>query len=226
MPQKHPCLYKQFSEHGFHSVRRSDRYWTGLLTDLIIEQVMMRSVKSRDGMTRGRGFTEAVRLMWVYSMHSCAQVHDAMTSLTGLAHRTSEQHVEFISARRKRDVDDMAVVFNWVSQHNPFHPSQPELQLLSSGLTASDGDGINCDAVEEIGQSIQRTLNKVNVLKCLLKRSMQVRTLAELEKSVKIDVENALFSRLVILLERQEDVTPFFKLELTLSRLRSSRVFR
>ena len=86
LPQKHPWLYKQFSEHEFHFVRCSDRYWAGLSTDLIIEQVMMRSIKSRSGLTRGRGFTEVVRLMWVYSMHSCAQVHDTITSLIGLAH--------------------------------------------------------------------------------------------------------------------------------------------
>ena len=143
----------------------------------------MRSIKSRCGFTRGQRFTEAVRLMWVYSMHSCAQLHDAMTSLKNLADRTSEQHVELTSARWKRDFDDMAVVFNWVFQHNSFNTSQPELRSLSSGLTASDGDSINCDAVEEIGQSIQKTL----ILECSLKRSMQVRTLVELEKGVKIE---------------------------------------
>ena len=61
LPQKHPWLYKPFSEHGFHSVRRSDRYWAGLSTDLIIEQVMMRSIKSRSGLIRSPGFTETVR---------------------------------------------------------------------------------------------------------------------------------------------------------------------
>ena len=114
-----------------------------------------------------------------------------------------------------------AVVFNWVSRHNPFHASQPELRSLSSGLTALDGDGLNCGAVEEIGQYIQKTRDNVNVLECSLKRSIKVCTLVEFEKGVKIDGENihvdpnALFSRLVILFERQEDVTPFFKFELT-----------
>ena len=95
--------------------------------------------------------------MWVYRMYSCAQVHDAMTSLIGLAHRTSEQHVENTSACRKQDLDDMAVVFNWLSKHNPFDPSQPELQLLPSGMTASQGDDINCDTIDEIGQSVHKT---------------------------------------------------------------------
>ena len=77
-------------------------------------------------------------------MHSCGQVHDAMTSLTGLAHRTSEQQVELTNVYRKQDFHDMVGLFNWVSQHNPFDPSQPELRALSSGLTESNGDSINC----------------------------------------------------------------------------------
>ena len=36
----HPGLYEQFTEHGYNTVRRSDRYWAGLWTDLTIEQVM------------------------------------------------------------------------------------------------------------------------------------------------------------------------------------------
>ena len=77
-----PWVYSCFKEKGYHTVRRSDRYWAGLWTDLIIEQVMMRSLKSRGGLTRGRGITESVRLLWLGSMHRCAGVHDAMTTLT------------------------------------------------------------------------------------------------------------------------------------------------
>ncbi len=47
LPAGHPWLYEQFTEHGYHTVRRSDRYWAGLWTDLTIEQLMMRSIKSR-----------------------------------------------------------------------------------------------------------------------------------------------------------------------------------
>ena len=50
-----------FKENGYHSVRRSDRYWAGLWLDLIIEQAMMRSIKSRGGLTRGRSFTKSTR---------------------------------------------------------------------------------------------------------------------------------------------------------------------
>ena len=71
-------------------------------------------------------------------------------------------------------------------------------------------------AVEETGQSILKTLDIVNILECLLKKSMQVHTLVELEKDIKIDSENVhvnpnvLFLRLVILmLFFQFELTPF-----------------
>jgi len=49
---KHPEVYKSFQD-GLHVVGRSDRYWGGLSTDLAIEQVLMRSMKTSGGLTRG-----------------------------------------------------------------------------------------------------------------------------------------------------------------------------
>ena len=76
----HPDVYHSFLE-GHHVIRRSNRYWAGLSTDFIIEQVLMRSVKSRGGLTRGRGMTEIERLVWLLSMPACAQVNNAMQTL-------------------------------------------------------------------------------------------------------------------------------------------------
>ena len=107
LPNDHPWLYQCFINHGFHVVRRSSRYWAGLWTDLAIEQVMMRSIKSRGGLTKGRGMTEAVRLQWIYSMHKCAEIHNAMTAITDLQHTTSEQHFELGNSRSSCDFEDM-----------------------------------------------------------------------------------------------------------------------
>ena len=46
-----------------YSVRRSDRYWSGLSFDLLIEQVLMRSIKSVGGLTRERGMSESQRAL-------------------------------------------------------------------------------------------------------------------------------------------------------------------
>ena len=57
----------------------------------MIEQVQIRSLKSRGGVTttRGRGMTESLRQRWLYSTQACAAIHDAMTSLAGKHHITT-----------------------------------------------------------------------------------------------------------------------------------------
>ena len=94
LPTTFPDLYEQFTHNGYHTVRRSNKFWSGIWTDLAIEQVLMRSLKTRGGLTRRRGMTENVILTWVHTMHTCAQAHNAMTQLTGNHHKTSNQHAE------------------------------------------------------------------------------------------------------------------------------------
>ena len=79
LPREHHWLHQCFINEGFHTVRRSNRFWAGLWTDLVIEQVMMRSIKSRGGLTRGRGLTDSVRHQWIYSMHKCAGIHNSFS---------------------------------------------------------------------------------------------------------------------------------------------------
>ena len=61
---------------GYHVIRRSDRYCAGVSTDLVIEQVSMRSVTG--GMTRGKGMSEYQRAKWLLSMRACAAMNVAM----------------------------------------------------------------------------------------------------------------------------------------------------
>ena len=103
--EEHPWLYQQFKD-GFHAVRRSNRHWSGLWSDLTIEQTLMRSIKTRGGLTRGRGMTESVRNMWALNLNSCAAMHESMMELTGLIVNSSEQHIDVTEARRRRDVED------------------------------------------------------------------------------------------------------------------------
>ena len=43
------------------------------------------------------------------------------------------------------------------------HPNQPKLCSLSSGLTAADDDGVNCDQTEYVGAKIHKQLDRVSV---------------------------------------------------------------
>ena len=74
---------------GYDVVRRNDRFWAGLSTDLI-EQVLMRSIKTHGGLTRGKGMTENQRLMWILSMPVCASINETMQTFSGVSHETSD----------------------------------------------------------------------------------------------------------------------------------------
>ena len=71
-----------FFMKGHHVSRRSDRFWAGLSSDLVIEQVLMRSVKITGGLTRGSGMDESQRASWLLSMPACAEINVAMKDLT------------------------------------------------------------------------------------------------------------------------------------------------
>ncbi|KAJ8870621.1 hypothetical protein PR048_029644 [Dryococelus australis] len=51
-----PDLYTKF-ENSLFIIRRSDREWAGLTPELVIEQALVRSLKTTGGLTRGRSST-------------------------------------------------------------------------------------------------------------------------------------------------------------------------
>ena len=59
LPNTHPWLYAKFI-NVMHHVKRSNKHCNGLSTDLAIKQSLMRSVKSRVGLSQGREYGEGV----------------------------------------------------------------------------------------------------------------------------------------------------------------------
>lgn len=82
LPETHPILYEQLAS-GNHSIRRSNRYWAGLSTDLVIEQTIMRSIKTRGGLTKRRGMHETARETWLGTLSSCGSVRAAFVQVAG-----------------------------------------------------------------------------------------------------------------------------------------------
>ena len=92
------------------------------------------------------------------------------------------------------------------------------MQALYSELIADES--VNCDEAECVGRSIQDSLDGVSLKEATDKRSAPATTLSSLKPSVKTRNEKVvidpmiLFSRLVVLLQRHDDVTRFFAYEL------------
>ena len=198
LPSDYLWLYQCFIEKGYHTICRSSRFWAGLWTDLTIEKVMMRSIKSRGGLTSGSGLTESVRLQWVYSMRKCAAIHRSMTTLTGLNHDTSDQHNDLGSSRSNRDFHDLNDIQQWLDQHEPFDLTEERLRSLSSGLIAADDDCINCDKVEEIGARIQEQLDNLSILDASIRRKDQIQALNHLYPAIQIDKHKVHFNSSIL----------------------------
>jgi len=215
-----PWLYDQFISHG-HTVRRTNRFWAGLSTDLIIEQTMMKSLKSHSGLTHGRGLSEPVRNVWVHSMHEMASMHLAVKSFTQMT-SSSDIHTDCGTSRVHHDYKDMLKVVEWLRQHNPFVSSDSKLHALHSGITAGDVDCVNCDSADTVGMDIQQQLDGIAFTDASIKRKHTVKTLAHLNcdrqltdsKLVSLD-SCGLFFRLLVLVERCPDVESYFACELT-----------
>ena len=76
----------------------------------------MRSLKSRGGLTRGRGFEEDMRHLWVTSLSYTAAAHNAMTLLFGVYMGLTNQNTEKTNKRR---VIDCEKFYDWFVTRNP-----------------------------------------------------------------------------------------------------------
>jgi len=88
----------------------------------VIEQVLMRSLKSHGGL----GLMESVHLMWIYTMHSCADIHGAMTEVTQLKHTSTNNKEE------KRCITDLSKIQAWFEDNDPFSRADGRLCCLST----------------------------------------------------------------------------------------------
>jgi len=221
LPTKHPSVYAQLSS-GRHVAHRSKRTWSGLSTDLTIEQAMMRALKGRGGITHGRGATDSVRTTWVSTVHKTAAIKTALAQFTDLEYQhDAVQHPELGKSRTARDNSDLAKVTDFLRLHNPFDVTDNRLRSVTSGIVAAESDNVTCDSSEEVGAKILKKMDGLKYKEVVLKRSEQIRTLADVTnagtkgmKTLNID-PTLLFSRLVVIMQRSSDIKSYFEFELS-----------
>ena len=112
--QKDEFLVCTAFKNGFHVIRRSDHFWAGWVLDLVIESVLMKSLKATCRLTQGRGMSETQRLVWLLSIPITAEVNNAMQQLTEVDYTTSEQHKDMSDSRIKRDMKDTKTILEFI----------------------------------------------------------------------------------------------------------------
>ena len=125
---------------GLYVVQWSNKFWAGLSTDTVIEQVLMRSLKISGGLTQGRGMSEIQIILWLLSRPSCSAVNVAMQEFMEFV--TSDQHEDISKARQECDVMDTEKLIAFLSSHQPFSTAST-LRGIDTGVCAADGVNAN-----------------------------------------------------------------------------------
>lgn len=147
--------FHRFTELGHFTVRRSDKFRSGTWSDMIIEQTVMKGMKSQGGLTHGRGVEESVTNEWVLSMPALFEIDQTVLDHGNISFNTnSGQHVDASDARILTDNDIVDLFYNWFVAHNPFTSTQ-EIMCISTGLIA-DKEKVNCQNAFEIGSELMK----------------------------------------------------------------------
>ncbi|KAK3932952.1 Elongation factor 4, partial [Frankliniella fusca] len=214
-----PLEFEKFTSKGFFTIRRTEKFWSGTWSDMIIEQVLMKWMKSVGGLTRGRGVSDEVVARALHSLPETSRIMAAVEEFCGMTSASSEQHVELRDSRRRRDQQDLEKFLLFLKLHNPFEKHPDELVSLSSGAVGDKT--INCDRAEELGKkSLLMSVGKdFKTLK--LHRKDACKSLASLSQTharvgddnVEIN-SNQLFHRSLCVLKTAEEIEAAFEFEM------------
>ncbi len=161
----------------------------------------MRSLKSSGGLTRGTGFGEVQRTIWLKSMPTCAAINNAMQNFTQKALETSEQHKEIGLTRQKRDIQDLKIVYDYLSERNIFEKI-PGLRNIVDGIVSNPS--CNSYLAESVGSKIIKKLEGNGSSDYVFKKKDQVIVMNS-KNTIQIDDDNVqidpeiLFQRLLFI---------------------------
>ena len=138
----------------------------------------MRSVKSRGGLTRGRGMQEGTCYLWALSLNHLASINNVMKLLAGSSAKRSKHHVDLGPSRLTQDHTDWKRFKDWLTARSPFTFEDSNLHSLSTGFISIAGeDEINSDNSERIGANIRAGMDGKSFTEVRLKRKDQVKPL-------------------------------------------------
>lgn len=214
-----PVEYQKFTTEGLFTIRRTDKCWSGIWSDMTIEQTLMRMMHSSGDLTRGRGISDSVLAHWTLGMISLHNVCEAFENYCDIHLDTSEQHVDARASRISRDDQDLKKLLHWFSQH----PAFPEINSLVCISTGVVGDAtINCHLSREVGlKGLNKMVNTYENFEAIkFKRKDNVIPLLAINSSIKVGEETIclnplmLFQRMCIAKKSEDEIKDYLKYEL------------
>lgn len=171
--------YNNFVTKGYFTISRSDNFFTGTWTDMMIEQTANRNIKGNDGFVY-RGLTDEVLITYVVTRLALSNICEELEKYCNAYIYTSEQHVDLREPRVKRNDSNTEKLYNWLNNHDPFTESEV-IKSLGTGIKGNDV--ITCHMTKEV--MAEMVGNYFQDIK--LKRSSKVLSIAMVNSSIKVN---------------------------------------
>ena len=175
------AIINSFKENGNHVVTYSSNEWSGVWSDLTIEQTLMKNSKSEGGISGGRFHNaESAQKVWVQTLDHMSLINQLSTKKT-----CKVIHRDLANAQRLADEKVINAISNWFDDMQPFNEQTPKefLVSFSTGFISRKGDGVNPEETIDVGNTIQKKLDG-KVLSTTVERKSKVKSLANLRKLV------------------------------------------
>ena len=203
--------YEQYITHGYWTIRRSHRFWSGNFTDQTIEQVLMRMLKTQGGLAHGRGITAGTQSKFVHVLPKAVPICDSLESFCDVHSQTSDQHTDLRTTTTARDGIHYTTFRQFITSHSPFAYSGEKhdtLVSVSSGVVAPNC--ANADLAIELGERAAARLTEQSYADAKLKRNDRVISIAAAANTATVrgqDIEidqSALFMRVTCVIKNHQ----------------------
>ncbi|CAH2085135.1 unnamed protein product [Euphydryas editha] len=168
-----PVEYDEFTKEGYFTIRRSDKAWAGVWSDMSIETTLNRFFGT--DLTHGRGVDPSVVTRYLIAMPSALKIMECLENYCDVVTSNSEQHVDLFKNRMTKDDKGIRSFLFWLQERKPFE-NRTSLLSLSTGIIG--GPTTNCHMAVELGLKSMTTMIDKDADKVSFSKVFKVKTLA------------------------------------------------
>lgn len=177
--------YRKFTEDGYFTIRRSDKSFSGIPSDMTIEQTLNRFFGT--DLVHGRGVTESVVARYLGAMPSCFMIMEGLEEFCGITTSNSDQQVDLNNSRMKIDDKHLEKFVTWLMEHNPF-TWRNSIVSLSTGVMG--GPEVDCYKAFEKGKKAIKLMIDKRADRIRVTRSHMVKNLESSNVEMHLSVKN------------------------------------
>lgn len=96
------CEFARFTTDGFFMIRRTQKFWSGVWPDMMIKQVLMRSIKTPVRLTHCSGWSESVLAKLVLTIIILVAICNEMNDFCDVSFTTTDQQSDSREHQIKR----------------------------------------------------------------------------------------------------------------------------